>query len=278
MLGCVLLVPNGALWAVAYAAGPGFTVGAGTGVSPFGATLGPVPALPLLAALPGDGTPPPAVRAVLLLPVLAGVLTGWVLGRRLAVPDPAGPTAGTATAEPAGWFAAALSARAARAALRGLAAGAIAALVAAVLAALAGGALGPGYLAAVGPSAWRVALALAVEMAVPAALTAALVPSRPTPGPPARTAEKPAVGGSREAHGRGGWGRAPGAGDRDRRDVGGRDRREAGGRDVGGRGRRDARGRWARGRRTAPAGAGRPVATGAQVRSRAGGSRRTPAS
>ena len=89
LLGCVLLLPNGALWAVAYAAGPGFTVGAGTGISPFGATLGPVPAFPLLAALPGDGTPAPAVRAVLLLPVLAGVLAGWVVGRRL--PAATGP-------------------------------------------------------------------------------------------------------------------------------------------------------------------------------------------
>ena len=31
LLGCVLLLPNGALWTVAYAAGPGFTVGAGPG-------------------------------------------------------------------------------------------------------------------------------------------------------------------------------------------------------------------------------------------------------
>ena len=48
----------------------------------------------------------------------------------------------------------------------------------AVLAVLAGGALGPGYLAAVGPSGWQVAAALAVEVGVPAAVTAALVPTR----------------------------------------------------------------------------------------------------
>jgi hypothetical protein len=89
LLGCVLLLPNGALWTVAYVAGPGFTVGAGTGVSPFGVTLGPVPSFPLLAALPGDGVPAPVVRAVLLLPVLAGVLAGWVVGRRL--PAASGP-------------------------------------------------------------------------------------------------------------------------------------------------------------------------------------------
>jgi hypothetical protein len=168
LLGCVLLLPNGALWAVAYAAGPGFTVGAGTGVSPFGATLGPVPAFPLLAALPGDGTPVPAVRAALLVPVLAGVLAGWVAGRRL--PAATGP----------GRRPALLTGRVARSAGYGLLAGGLVALLTAVLAVLAGGALGPGYLAAVGPSGWQAAAALAVEVAVPAAVTAALVPARGT--------------------------------------------------------------------------------------------------
>ena len=181
LLGCALLLPNAALWAVGYAAGPGFSVGAGTGVSPFGATLGPVPAFPLLAALPGDGTPPAAARAVLLLPVLAGVLAGWVLGRR--PPAPAGP----------GRLPAALTGRVARLATYGLLAGLLAALATAILAVLAGGALGPGYLAAVGPSGWQVALALAVEVGVPAAVTAAVVPSRerapadPPPAPERRT-------------------------------------------------------------------------------------------
>jgi hypothetical protein len=166
LLGCVLLLPNGALWTVAYAAGPGFTVGAGTGVSPFGVTLGPVPSFPLLAALPGDGVPAPVVRAVLLLPVLAGVLAGWVVGRQL--PGAAG----------SGRLPALLTGRVARPAGYGLLAGGLVALATAVLAVLAGGALGPGYLAAVGPSGWQVAAALAVEVAVPATVTAALVPAR----------------------------------------------------------------------------------------------------
>jgi hypothetical protein len=180
LLGCVLLLPNGALWTVAYAAGPGFTVGAGTGVSPFGATLGPVPSFPLLAALPGDGTPAQVVRAALLLPVLAGVLAGWVVGRRL--PAATGP----------GRLPALLTGRVARPATYGLLAGGLVALVTAVLAVLAGGALGPGYLAAVGPSGWQVAAALAVEVAVPAAVTAALVPNPErdrAAGSPAPTAD-----------------------------------------------------------------------------------------
>ncbi|HZB49928.1 MAG TPA: DUF6350 family protein, partial [Mycobacteriales bacterium] len=153
VVGCVLLLPNAALWATAYAAGPGFAVGVGTGVSPFSAVLGPVPAFPLLAALPQDGTPPPAVRAVLLLPVLAGVVAGVVLVRAL----PPEPAVGTLPrmARTAGW---------------GLAAGLAAAATLALLAALAGARLGDGYLAAIGPSPWRVLLALTLEIGAPAAI------------------------------------------------------------------------------------------------------------
>jgi len=200
LLGCVLLLPNGALWTVAYVAGPGFTVGAGTGVSPFGVTLGPVPSFPLLAALPGDGVPAPVVRAVLLLPVLAGVLAGWVVGRRL--PAASGPGRLPAASGP-GRLPALPTGRIARPATCGLLAGGLVALVTAVLAVLAGGALGPGYLAAVGPSGWQVAAALAVEVAVPAAVTAALVPNperdraagSPAPADPAPAAGSGAAAG-----------------------------------------------------------------------------------
>ncbi len=161
VIGCVLLLPNAALWATAYAAGPGFAVGVGTGVSPFSVVLGPVPAFPLLAALPQDGTPPPAVRAVLLLPVLAGVVAGVVLVRALPVEPASGSL--PRMVRTAGW---------------GLAAGLAAAATLALLAALAGGRLGDGYLAAVGPSPWRVLLALALEIGAPAAVTAALLPTR----------------------------------------------------------------------------------------------------
>jgi hypothetical protein len=161
-LGCVLLLPNAAVWAGAYAAGPGFAVGTGTGVSPFEAVLGPVPTFPLLAALPQDGSPPPAVRVVLLLPVLAGVLAGVVLVRSLAPAPAAKDGAPPRMLLAAGW---------------GLSAGLTAAVVLSVLAAVAGGRLGDGYLAAVGPSPWRVLLALALEIGAPAAITAAVLPS-----------------------------------------------------------------------------------------------------
>ena len=175
MLVCLLLLPNAAVWAVAYAAGPGFAVGAGAAVTPFGSTLGPVPALPLLAAVPQDDTPAQAVRAIVLLPVLAGVVAGVVLARRL--PPPASP-------EPA-------ARPALRAACWGFAAGAGAALGLTLLAALSGGSLGGGYLAAVGPSPWRVLLALVLELGGPAALTAAVLPGRYPAGASARSAGRP---------------------------------------------------------------------------------------
>jgi len=155
LLAGVLLAPNAVVWGAAYAAGPGFALGAGTAVSPFGSALGPVPALPLLAALPQGEATPPALRAVLVVPVAAGALAGVLLGRRL----PAGTSPG--------WAAVA-------GAVTGLASGA----ALAVLATLAGGPVGGGYLTAVGPSPWQVGLAVAVEIGAPAALVAALLPTR----------------------------------------------------------------------------------------------------
>ena len=39
-------LPNAAIWAVSYAVGPGFAVGAGTSVSPSGVFVGMIPAFP----------------------------------------------------------------------------------------------------------------------------------------------------------------------------------------------------------------------------------------
>jgi len=158
LLAGVLLLPGAAVWGMSWLAGPGFAVGVGTAVGPFGATLGPTPAVPLLAALPGGGVPTWLGILVLAVPLAAGALAGVVMTRR---------TRSTSPLRAAG-----------QAALSGLAAG----LAGAVLAWLSAGPLGAGRLAEVGPSAWQVGLALAVELPVPAAVAAALIARRQARG------------------------------------------------------------------------------------------------
>ena len=152
----LLLVPNAAVWGAAWLAGPGFHVGTGTAVGPFGTHLGPVPALPLLAALPGPVPPWLGVLA-LLVPLAGGGLAGVLVLRRLTAP---GYLTGCREA-----------------ALVGPCAGAVAALAAW----LSGGPVGGDRLADLGPSPWRVGLALAVEVSVGAAAAAAVVVRRNRP-------------------------------------------------------------------------------------------------
>jgi hypothetical protein len=144
-------LPNAVLWAIAYLLGPGFAVGTGTIVAPTGSALGPLPAFPLLAALPrGQHGPGPAWLTVLVLaiPYLAGAVGGLLLVR----------TAPTLTLEAAP--------------VRGFCAGVLTGAVLGVLAAFAGGPLGDGRLSAVGPSAWQVAVVAALEVGIAAAITA----------------------------------------------------------------------------------------------------------
>lgn len=151
LLAGLALLPDVVVWAASWLAGPGFALGTGTGVSPFGVRLGPVPGLPLLAAVPASAPPLAGALAVLLVPVAAGAVGGLVLRRRVALRSPA-----------------ALLAHAGGC-------GALAGLLLGALALLAGGPLGGGRLAAVGPSPWRVAGATGLEVALGAgALLAAL--------------------------------------------------------------------------------------------------------
>jgi len=144
-------LPNAVLWAIAYMLGPGFAVGTGTIVAPTGSALGQLPAFPLLAALPqnthGSGSTWLAVL-VLACPYLAGALGGLLVARIAPTP--------VLEAAP----------------IRGFCCGALTGAVLGVLAAFAGGPLGDGRLAAVGPSAWQVAVVAALEVGIAAAVTA----------------------------------------------------------------------------------------------------------
>lgn len=150
----VLYVPNAAIWAAAFAVGPGFAVGTGTSVSVLGVTLGPVPAMPLLAALPEGERVAPIVLPFLAAPLVAGILAGVLVARRLDTGDygPSDPATAAKWAAVSGVFAGAAMA---------------------ALAVLSGGPLGDGHLAAMGPSPWQVGLAVAVEVGGLGALTAA---------------------------------------------------------------------------------------------------------
>jgi Family of unknown function (DUF6350) len=144
-------VPNAIIWAISFMLGPGFAFGAGTAVAPTGSDLGPLPAFPMLAALPAgvhSALPAWLAVAVLAMPYLAGAFGGLLMTR-------AAPTSALEAAP-----------------LWGFASGALAGCVAGALAAFAGGPLGNGRLSAVGPSGWQVATVAVLEVGISAAVTA----------------------------------------------------------------------------------------------------------
>lgn len=154
-------LPNAALVAVSWLAGPGFSIGS-LSVGPFAVHPGPVPAVPLLAALP-DGPAHPWWALALAVPVLVGV----GVGRRCAA-------AGTGLRQ--------------RLRILGVAA-AVPALGAAVLGGLAGGRLGNAAFDPVDVPFGAVAVSVLVMTllggAVSAALPALRAPSTdPAPAEP----------------------------------------------------------------------------------------------
>ncbi|MCI1676446.1 MAG: DUF6350 family protein [Ancrocorticia sp.] len=63
----LLYLPNILVWTLAYGSGAGFAVGQGTSFSSVGVTSAPLPAVPLLGALPSPGTAMPWLIAMLLV-------------------------------------------------------------------------------------------------------------------------------------------------------------------------------------------------------------------
>jgi hypothetical protein len=124
------LLPTLVIWAASWLIGPGFAIGAGSTVSPIAVTLGPLPAVPVLGALPAE--PSPLGFATLLVPVLAAFVAGIAVRPRLV--------AHLGEASFAVWAGA-----------TAVIAAAVAGLTAAFLAFVAAGSAGPGRLAVVGP-------------------------------------------------------------------------------------------------------------------------------
>ncbi|BBE21993.1 hypothetical protein MN0502_08760 [Arthrobacter sp. MN05-02] len=69
------LLPNFAAWTMAWSTGAGFALGTGSSITPLASTVGPLPALPVLGALPAGILE--YGYAALAIPVLAGLLAGW---------------------------------------------------------------------------------------------------------------------------------------------------------------------------------------------------------
>lgn len=143
MVACALLLPTLAVWALAWLAGPGFVVGTGTLYAPGDVVSGPTPVLPVLAGLPGAGTPAADLAWAPLGVVALGAVAGWLLGRRLSGGEPV-----------VGLL---LSAASALVAVAGVAAATW------LLVAAASGGVGPGAMGEVGADPADVAGAVALE-------------------------------------------------------------------------------------------------------------------
>jgi Family of unknown function (DUF6350) len=82
--GQLLVLPNLAVWGVAWLAGPGFQIADGSTITLAGAHPGLMPMIPVLGALPSDGTWPGWLLLLATVPVLAGGGIGWLGCRSLA--------------------------------------------------------------------------------------------------------------------------------------------------------------------------------------------------
>lgn len=142
-LGQLAFLPNFVIWTASWLVGPGFSIGTGSVVSPLGTSLGPIPAIPILGALPtGDF----AFGFVgLIIPVAVGFLVGAILGPPLRA-----TVSGAAVA------------------LTALSMGVIGGIILGLLAWFSAGAAGPGRLQHVGPDPWAVGAWAALELSIAA--------------------------------------------------------------------------------------------------------------
>jgi hypothetical protein len=76
-LGQLMVLPNVALWAASWLAGPGFALGEGTAITWSQSNPGLLPLIPGLGAVPDPGPLPVGLWLVVLVPVAAGALVGW---------------------------------------------------------------------------------------------------------------------------------------------------------------------------------------------------------
>lgn len=144
-MGQLALVPTVVIWAASWLVGPGFALGTGSLVSPLATTVGPLPAVPLLGALPSGDSAFGFVG--ILVPIVSAFLVG-------------------------AWFGPGIRRRldGRMVVVAAVAMGVAAGLILGVLAGFASGGAGPGRLAEVGPNPLAVGGWAALQCALGAAI------------------------------------------------------------------------------------------------------------
>ena len=140
----IAVLPNLVVWAASWLVGAGFSLGTGSNVGPLATSVGPLPSVPVLGALP-DGAFAWGFLG-LIVPVAAGFLAGALARPRLHEPSPG------------------------RVVATGLGTGVVAGIALGLLAWFSSGAVGPGRLVDVGPDGVVVALLAAVEVGIAAVI------------------------------------------------------------------------------------------------------------
>ena len=149
-VGQIALLPNVVIWASSWLVGPGFAIGTGSAISPLGTAIGPVPAIPMLGALPSAASLEYGFLG-LLIPVLAGFVSALVLRRKLV------ESLGSNATRPV-------------LVVTGLLIGIVGGAVLGLLAAASAGAAGPGRFIDVGPTPWLVFGWAALEIGLAAVI------------------------------------------------------------------------------------------------------------
>jgi Family of unknown function (DUF6350) len=148
-LGQLALLPNVIVWAAAWLVGPGFAIGTGSTIGPLATQVGPLPALPILGALPnGDFA---FGFLGLLVPVVVAFLVAAIFR-----PD---FVRNLGDAPRARWLVTA-----------GLGMGVVTGILLGLLAWWSAGAAGPGRLVTVGPHPLEVGLFAALEVGIAATI------------------------------------------------------------------------------------------------------------
>ncbi len=160
-VGQLAILPNLIIYGFAWITGAGFSIGAGSFVSPIASQLGPLPALPIFAALPTGGIDRGIVFSAI---VVVGAIVATLIARK--------------STERMRWeFATSFSAAAVLAVFSAL----IASVLAFALGLLASGSLGPGRFVEVGVNPLLLAGVVFLEVLVPVFLVS-VVAVRPQVG------------------------------------------------------------------------------------------------